>query len=127
MLPDMELYNVRELDLVIAKTYHLLFEKLGQKQNMNLIKKSCAKKILVGLLNVQKNRHKCWLVRKLFKKFQKILNFQNTSLECLSPETQLHLSCLNPQPLLTLLSPPKPSPLPHKTSCPKKPTLNHNK
>ena len=54
MLPDMELYNVRELDPVVAKTCHLLFEKLGQKQNRNLIKKLCAKKIHVGLLNVQK-------------------------------------------------------------------------
>jgi hypothetical protein len=57
MLLNMELYNVCELDLVVAKTCHLLFEKLGQKQNRNLIKKSCAKKILAGLLNVQKNHH----------------------------------------------------------------------
>jgi len=57
MLPDMEPYNVRELDPVVAKTCHLLFEKLGQKQNRNLIKKLCAKKIHAGLLNVQKNRN----------------------------------------------------------------------
>ena len=57
MLPDMEPYNVRELDLVVAKICRLLFEKLGQKQNRNLINKLCAKKILVGLLNVQKNHH----------------------------------------------------------------------
>jgi len=61
MLPDMEPYNVHELDLVVAKTCHLLFEKLGQKQNRNLTKKLCAKKILVGLLNVQKNRHIFWV------------------------------------------------------------------